>query len=299
MSKVLQLGYLGFEVRSLEAWRTFATDTLGLSLGAALAGGGFSLRMDRYPQRLFIEPGPADDASVIGWQVADRAALDGLARELSQHGFEATPGTSAEVARRKVSALVKYRDPSGIPSELFCGPELGAPPERSPLLHSNFVADELGLGHVVLGASEPAKSNAFYSELLGFRLSDDIRTEYYGHAVDIRFFHVNKRHHSLAIGQRQRKSIHHFMLEVAGLDDVGLCFDRALRNGLPITQSLGRHPNDRMLSFYAKTPSGFQFEFGFGGREVDDRDWQPTEYDHISEWGHHPLGVLAAQVKRP
>ena len=35
-------------------------------------------------------------------------------------------------------------------------------------------------------------------------------------------------------------------------------------------QTLGRHPNDRMFSFYAKTPSGFQFEFGWGGREVDD-----------------------------
>jgi biphenyl-2,3-diol 1,2-dioxygenase len=47
-----------------------------------------------------------------------------------------------------------------------------------------------------------------------------------------------------------------------------------------------------MVSFYAHTPSGFQFEYGWGGREVDDARWQPTEYDHISEWGHHHPALL-------
>jgi biphenyl-2,3-diol 1,2-dioxygenase/3,4-dihydroxy-9,10-secoandrosta-1,3,5(10)-triene-9,17-dione 4,5-dioxygenase len=298
--RVTQLGYLGFEVSSLDAWRAFATNTLGLLPSAAEASGAFTLRMDSHPQRFFIEPGPADDVSVIGWQVADTATLSQLAAALAEFGIASTPGNAAELAKRKVSALIKYNDPSGIPSELFCGPELSAPPERSALLHSRFIADEQGLGHVVLSADDPARSIAFYRDVLGFRLSDEIRCEYFGHAVDIAFFHVNKRHHSLAIGQRQRKHIHHFMLEVAALDDVGLCFDRALSNRVPIMQTLGRHPNDRMFSFYAKTPSGFQFEFGYGGREVDDATWQPTTYDRISEWGHHPPIVFAPrEVKRP
>jgi 2,3-dihydroxybiphenyl 1,2-dioxygenase len=296
MSAVLQLGYLGFEVSSLEAWQRFAEQTLGLPLGAALDGGGFSLRMDTHPARFFIQPGPLDDVSVIGWQVADRAALDEIAARLP----EAVRGSAAECAFRGVDALVKFRDPSGIPSELFCGPQLAAEPERSPLLCSRFITGDLGLGHVVIGADDPARSIAFYREVLGFRLSDEIRCEYFGYAVDIAFFHVNKRHHSLAIGRRQRKHLHHFMLEVAAMDDVGLCFDRALRNQIPIVQTLGKHPNDRMFSFYAKTPSGFQFEFGYGGREVNDADWQPTTYDRISEWGHHPPIVFAPprEVKR-
>jgi 2,3-dihydroxybiphenyl 1,2-dioxygenase len=288
MSTVQQLGYLGFEVSSLDAWRACAEHVLGLPLGAALDGGGFRLRMDRYPQRFFVQPGSSDDVCVIGWQVADLAALEALSAKLRAQGSEATPGTPDECRLRGVSALVKFEDPSGIPSELFCGPELSAEPAQSPLVLSRFVADDFGLGHVVIGARDPARSIAFYRDTLGFRLSDEIRCEYYGHAVDIAFFHVNGRHHSLAIGQRQHKHIHHFMLEVAAMDDVGLCFDRALTRGVPIVQTLGRHPNDRMFSFYAKTPSGFQFEYGHGGREVDDADWQPTVYDRISEWGHHP-----------
>ena len=84
------------------------------------------------------------------------------------------------------------------------------------------------------------------------------------------------------------------------MDEVGLAFDRAVKAGVPIMQTIGRHPNDRMLSFYAKTPSGFQFEFGWGGREVDDATWQEgSVYDRISDWGHHPPQFLAPRPKEP
>jgi hypothetical protein len=101
----------------------------------------------------------------------------------------------------------------------------------------------------------------------------------------------------VAIGAAQPKRIHHFMLEVASMDDVGLAFDRALRARVPIVMTLGRHPNDRMFSFYGKTPSGFEFECGWGARQVDDATWQPTTYDHISEWGHHPPQKFAPRSR--
>src|SRR5262249_14267347 len=107
------------------------------------------------------------------------------------------------------------------------------------------------------------------------------------------FLHTNRRHHSVAFGERQGKDVHHFMLEVGSMDDVGLAFDRALRAGVRIMHTLGRHPNDGMFSFYARTPSGFQIEVGWGGREVDDATWKPAVYDHVSVWGHHPPAFLA------
>jgi hypothetical protein len=90
------------------------------------------------------------------------------------------------------------------------------------------------------------------------------------------------------------------MFEVKSVDDVGLALDRTWRSGLRIMQTLGRHPNDRMLSFYAKTPSGFQFEYGWGGREIDDANWDATKsYDHISEWGHQPPQFVAQPPPPP
>jgi 2,3-dihydroxybiphenyl 1,2-dioxygenase len=290
---VLQLGYLGFEVSAPDAWERFATEVLGLKVGQRLEGGGFTLRIDSYRSRFFVEPGPKDDVAVIGWQVKDEAALGEITGRLEGAGCPVTRGTEVDQKARGVTALIKFKDPAGTPTEVFWGPEKGAGPFTSELLVSSFVAEERGLGHVVVTARDKKESTEFYQSLLGFRLSDHIVCQYYGHDVDLSFFHANTRHHSLAIGGRQQKRIHHFMLEVSSMDDVGLCFDRALRAGVPIMQTLGRHPNDRMFSFYAKTPSGIQFEFGWGGREVDDATWIPTTYGAISEWGHHPPVAFA------
>lgn len=41
-----------------------------------------------------------------------------------------------------------------------------------------------------------------------------------------------------------------------------------------------------MFSFYSDTPSGFQVEYGYGGRHVDDEKWQVQYYRAASIWGH-------------
>ena len=78
----------------------------------------------------------------------------------------------------------------------------------------------------------------------------------------------------------------HLMVEVENSDDVGLCLDRALRRKVPMSATLGRHVNDLMLSFYMKSPGGFDVEFGCEGRQVDDHDWIARESTAVSLWGH-------------
>ena len=52
--------------------------------------------------------------------------------------------------------------------------------------------------------------------------------------------------------------------------------------------TLGTHTNDRMTSFYVRTPSGFEIEYGCGGVIVDDASWVVQSYDAQSVWGHKP-----------
>ncbi len=159
-------------------------------------------------------------------------------------------------------------------------------------MRSGFVTGELGLGHVAISTHDKAETLAFYRDVLGFALSDHIVCEYYGYPVDMVFLHTNPRHHTLAFGGRHSKRLHHFLIEASDFDEVGRAYDRALASGVTIMNTLGRHPNDHMFSFYGFTPSGFQFEFGWGGRLVDDATWAPTTYDRISDWGHHPPAAL-------
>ncbi|MFT7624207.1 MAG: hypothetical protein ACI9WU_003394, partial [Myxococcota bacterium] len=117
--------------------------------------------------------------------------------------------------------------------------------------------------------------------------------EIWGHPVDMAFLRANARHHSVAFGGPQPKHLHHFLIEARSMDAVGAAFDRTLKARLKVLHALGRHPNDRMFSFYALTPSGFAFEFGYGGVTVDDEAaWKPTVHDRISDWGHQPPGLI-------
>lgn len=62
-----------------------------------------------------------------------------------------------------------------------------------------------------------------------------------------------------------RKRLQHFMLEAVAVQDVGIALERARRMKVPVTLDLGQHPApDGTVSFYGRTPSGFEFEIGTG-----------------------------------
>jgi len=136
---------------------------------------------------------------------------------------------------------------------------------------------------------------AFYTKVLGFGLSDYIEKPFRAY-----FFHVNPRHHSLALIETGKSGMHHLMVELFSLDDVGQSYDVALAEER-VNVTLGRHTNDLMTSFYAKTPSSFMVECGWGGREIDPNNWQPVEMHHgPSLWGHDRvwLGEKDREVAR-
>jgi 2,3-dihydroxybiphenyl 1,2-dioxygenase len=290
MSRVAALGYLVFEVSDLAAWERFATDQLGLALGERRSDGSLALRMDEYEQRIVLVPGKADDLAVLGWEVADAGELDALVRRLADAGVAVEEGKPELAQARRVQRVVCFQDPSGIPCEAYFGPAMSNEPFRSSRLLSRFVTGGLGLGHAVICARNVEASFDFYTNALGLRLSDRVFARLSPtFELAITFLHANPRHHSIAFASvPMPKRIHHFMLEVEAMDDVGRAYDRFVDAGAPIAQTLGRHPNDRMFSFYGVTPSGFQVEFGWGGVQVDDATWRTRSYHQTSEWGHRP-----------
>ena len=125
----------------------------------------------------------------------------------------------------------------------------------------------------------------FYTEILNFKPSDYILKPFKAY-----FFHVNARHHSLAFIDTGKNGIHHLMVELCYLDDVGQGYDLALRQPEMIGTTLGRHINDHVTSFYANSPSKFLVEYGWGGRTIDPAHWTPHERtEGPSFWGHDRL----------
>ena len=291
---ISSLGYLRIESTDVPAWREFGMKVLGMVEGTGSTPGALYLRMDDFPARLVIVPGDHDRLAGAGWECANAAALQQVRHALDREGVAYKEATAAELADRRVDEMITFADPSGNRLEVFCGAALEHRRVVSPYGH-RFITREQGLGHVVLSTRDDAEALHFYRDVLGFDLRDSMRIppQVVGRPADgppawLRFFGCNPRHHSLAFLPMPTPSgIVHIMMEVENSDDVGLCLDRALRRKVPMSATLGRHVNDKMLSFYMKSPGGFDIEFGCEGLRVDDNDdWVARESTAVSLWGH-------------
>lgn len=290
---IRSLGYLRIEATDIEAWRVYGLKVLGMVEGSGNDPDALYLRMDDFPARLVIVPGSQDRLLHAGWEAEHAAGLQEVRDSLNANGVPFKEGTADELADRRVMELICFSDPSGNELEVFHGAALQHRRVVSPYGHT-FVTDEQGLGHVVLSTHDDEAALRFYRDVLGFKLRDSMRMppELVGRPADgepawLRFFGCNPRHHSLAFLPMPTPSgIVHLMVEVADVDDVGLTLDRAYRRKVPMSATLGRHVNDLMLSFYMKTPGGFDVEFGCEGRQVDDDDWIARESTAVSLWGH-------------
>lgn len=286
---ISQLGYIGIGVSDIKAWEQFATGVLGLEVSERGADGTLYLRMDEHHHRLALYPTGQDDITCIGWELSEAGSLESLIPKLRAAGVEVTRGTKEDRERKKVCDLIRFEDPNGISLELFYGPLVLDRPFQPSRPIAGFKAGPLGLGHVVLAARDFEGSISFYTDILGLRISDYIHVDRpgVGHVV-LAFFHCNPRHHSLAFlsASSSPKKISHFMLELNSLDDVGSTYYLCQEKKIPIMMSLGRHTNDQMLSFYMQNPSGFNVEYGWGARLVDDATWVVQQHTAGSVWGH-------------
>jgi 2,3-dihydroxybiphenyl 1,2-dioxygenase len=286
---VQALGYAGFGSADLDDWRQFGTDLVGLQ-AVERSPSLLAFRMDDRKQRIVIDRALPEGARFFGWEVADAADLDALAARLDRAGVEveAEPQTLADA--RRVGGLISFHDPAGNRLEAFYGAEIAEQPFSPGRSISGFRTGPLGLGHAVLTVAKLDDVMPFYVDLLGFRLSDYIEQPFRAY-----FFHLNARHHSLALIETGRDGMHHLMVELFSLDDVGQAYDVALGQHERVSVTLGRHTNDLMTSFYAKTPSSFMIECGWGGRNIDPPTWKPFEMKAgPSLWGHERVWLPPA-----
>jgi 2,3-dihydroxybiphenyl 1,2-dioxygenase len=287
------LGYIGVKSAQLEDWTTLATRLLGMQQ-VDRGGPVRAFRMDDRKQRLIVDAESTDSVGFLGWEVDDKSQLETLAARLEAHGTKVVSASAALANERSVEELIYFNDPGGNRIEVFCNPQLANEPFVPGRPISGFRTGPLGMGHAVLNVERIEPLLSFYRDVLGFRVSD------YGlEPHKLFFFHLNERHHSFAIVESDKRSMHHFMVELGSLDDVGQGYDLAQLEEGRVAYTLGRHTNDHVTSFYSNTPSGFFIEYGWGGRVIDPQTWTPHEtHDGPSLWGHERLYMPEEQRSR-
>ena len=285
------LGYVGVHSDRLDDWARFGPQFLGLEL-VERTNSQLKFRMDDHNQRLVVSS-EEGVATAFGWEVADASELDALAGRLETAGVAVERLPRTECERRAVAEAIRFSDPAGNRLEAFHGAETTDVPFKPGRPLSGFRTGTMGMGHAVLHVERADDLVWFYKDVLGFGLSD-----YLVKPFKAFFFHLNPRHHSLALIETGKTGVHHFMMELQSLDDVGQAYDMANAEKERLAITLGRHTNDLMTSFYARTPENFLVEYGWGGRTIEPESWQPSEMTFGgSLWGHERTWMSEDQLR--
>lgn len=290
MTDIKSLGYVQIQTTDMARWRQFAFDVLGFAEGSGPDENALYLRMDERAARITVVAGETDEVVRIGWEVRDRAALRRVRETVSKAGIAVESLSQADADARRVEEAITFTDPAGATLEVFHGPVLDHSPVVTPF-GARFVTGAQGLGHVVLPTMDLNGAFEFYTEVLGFLPRGAFRVPAppeFG-PVRIRFLGVNERHHSLALCPAPHggaPGLVHIMVEVDSLDAVGQALDRVAKDGFSVSSTLGRHTNDKMVSFYVRAPGGWDIEFGTDGMKVDEKYYTAEEITADSYWGH-------------
>jgi 3,4-dihydroxy-9,10-secoandrosta-1,3,5(10)-triene-9,17-dione 4,5-dioxygenase len=301
VSDLKSLGYITVSTNDIDRWRHFAFDVLGFAQGKGSDPSALYLRMDERAARIAVVPGETERVLTIGWEVRDHAALQRVKATLDGAGVAFKQLSLDEAEERRVEEVITFEDPAGHTLEVFHGPVLDHSPVITPF-GAKFVTGDQGLGHVVVPAMDPNGLFDFYTELLGFRSRGAFRVplpKEFG-PVRVRFLGINERHHSLAIvpaAHLRDPRVVHVMVEVDTLDAVGQALDRVNAEGFQLSSTLGRHTNDKMISFYVRAPGDWDIEFGTDGMRVDETYYTAEEITADSYWGHQWVGEMPAAMR--
>jgi 2,3-dihydroxybiphenyl 1,2-dioxygenase len=295
------LGYVTIQTADIDRWRQFAFGVLGFAEGKGPDPSALYLRMDERAARIIITPGDGDRIVTVGWEVRDHAALEHVKEVLDGAGVAYKQLSQTEADDRRVEEVVTFDDPAGTTLEVFHGAVLDHSPVVTPF-GARFVTGDQGLGHVVLPAMDAPGLFDFYTQVLGFVSRGAFRVplpKEFG-PIRIRFLGINERHHSMAIAPAMHQrdpGLIHMMVEVDTLDAVGEALDRVEKEGFQLSSTLGRHTNDKMVSFYVRAPGDWDIEFGTGGLRVDESHYTAEEITADSYWGHKWVSDFPAAMR--
>ena len=234
----------------------------------ATRDGGEQLRLRTAPSRRLVE---------LGIGVEDADDLGRAERALSELGVEATrkggavraiePVTGTAVVLAVAPPIVQSTEPAPAlnrPGNLERTNLRAAGLERTAAVHPRK------LGHVVLGSPDQEATQRFFTDGLGFKVSDEI-------AGIAAFLRCSTDHHNVLVQGAPAPYLHHTSWQVDDVDDIGRAAT-ALIDADPRCHvwGLGRHYIGSNFFWYLRDPAGNFAEYYSDLDVVDDDMWHPS-----------------------
>jgi catechol 2,3-dioxygenase-like lactoylglutathione lyase family enzyme len=149
-----------------------------------------------------------------------------------------------------ISRSLVFVDADGTEIELISG--WTASPAMAPV--GGMAASRLG--HVAMYTADPQRTQKFYSDLLGFRVSDWIEQSFV-------FMRCGADHHSLNFVAGEGRGINHIAFELRDSSHMHRACDLLGRNRRPILWGPVRHGPGHNVAVYHRNPDGQIVELFF------------------------------------
>ncbi len=297
---------IGVPEASLAATRAFYAE---LGLGEVAPGcfatedGGEQLRIVAAPRRqlLALSVG-VDDADDLARAAAALAKL-GIASERKRRFAARSEAKPSEV---EAGATLCAADPAtSVRAELAIEPRVYSKPRaqlgtnapgramridaRSPAVLARAKPRPRKLSHVVITSADADASRRFFSDGLGFRVSDEAP------AIGAAFMRCSTDHHNLLVQRGPLSFLHHTAWEMEDVDAVGAAAAAMVAaNPARHVWGLGRHGIGSNYFWYLRDPAGNFAEYASDlDVIVDEEAWRVA-----SSLEAHPLAAWGPPVPR-
>jgi catechol 2,3-dioxygenase-like lactoylglutathione lyase family enzyme len=291
---ITHLRHVDLAVPDFETQRAFYKDIWGLT-ETGTDGNLSYLAAEGSPEQYVVRLRQASDKrlDLIAFGAADAAAVDALAAHLGARGVQLI-GEPGELQTAGGGYGVRFFDLDGRTIEVSSDVALR---EHRPIEQGEAIP--VRISHAVMNSNDPNATRDWYTNVLGFKLSDTLWGEHMGEMMH--FLRCNDWHHSLAIARGPHASVHHVSFEMRGLDEYMRGTGRVLRAGIKKVWGPGRHLAGNNTFSYFLDPSGNTMEYTTELEKLTTDEWHPSVYDIADpmtqdQWGtSDPMSEIIAR----
>ena len=283
MSRVTEIRYVGYGVEDFEAERRFYAEDWGL-VEVESAEGLAWLKTQGHDEHhvVRLHKAATNCIEVIALAAESREDVENL------RGKVAAAGCTIIHAPASLDAPgggygFRFFSPDGLPFEISADVARGTSRALEP-----WEGTPVKISHIVLHSPDHQAAVKFFTEVLGFRVSDWL-------GDFMCFLRCNSAHHRLAILPGP-PCLNHVAYDMLSVDDMMRGISQLRKRGTDIRWGPGRHTAGNNTFSYFTTPNGFAVEYTADLEEVDfeghvDKVHEPSPHV-MDQWG---IGVGGPQ----
>ncbi|GEO27670.1 oxidoreductase [Alicyclobacillus acidoterrestris] len=261
MIRYKKLGYVALNVRDVERSAQFYQDMVGFTLVDEVSSERAYLTCSDEHHCIVLHQSDDPGLKRIAMELEDVSQYEVAWNHLSEHGYHPVAVSAEECAQLCIGKAFRFADPNGVVFEFYCGMQ------HRPFRKKPHLVKISRLGHVILNVPNLEQHYSFFTDILNFKPSD----ERYNQRGELSFVWMrcfpSPYHHSFGFATGSALKLQHLAFMVEDINDIGIGYNRLLREQIPVVCGPGRHYASGSIFVYFLDPDEMTIEYTLGMEE--------------------------------